>query len=114
MRNNRNVRGIVAAAGAVAAGLMLIAIPHAANATEDLNSATGTHQASQLSWVCKVNADNVIYRSEPDGIPLGQVHRGQGFDWIDSRQPPNGHMWYHGNLWGGRSNVWIRSDFLWC
>jgi CobQ-like glutamine amidotransferase family enzyme len=47
------------------------------------------------------------YRVSPGGNPLGQVHRGQGFDTVEYRDG-----WFRGNLWGGRANVWIYAHYL--
>ncbi|MDJ0347294.1 SH3 domain-containing protein [Streptomyces sp. H10-C2] len=103
------------AATTVALGMGLaMAGPQAANAV-------GTPEPKQPKQVlsscferetCFVTENNVIYRTAPWGTPLGQVNRGQGFDTIEFRQIADGSMWFRGNLWGGRSNVWINAAYL--
>ncbi|WP_222853326.1 hypothetical protein [Fodinicola acaciae] len=68
--------------------------------------------AKAAAFTCFVNTNNVNYRSGPGTQypSYGQVNRGQGFD---GRLEAAGG-WSLGNLWGGRSDVWIYTQYLDC
>lgn len=104
MQPHHLVRGL-AAAGATAALLTGLA---AGPALAD--SPAGPARPQNVCFereTCWVTENNVIYRASPGGTPLGQVHRGQGFDTVEYRDG-----WFRGNLWGGRTNVWIYAAYL--
>jgi hypothetical protein len=88
-------------AGALAAvGMLTVAAPVA--------------NAAPASYTCVI-ANNVRYHAAPDvnSTTYGQVNAGQGFtitDWTTG--PLDGRLWDRGNLWGGRSGVYIRDDLI--
>ncbi|OKI00799.1 hypothetical protein A6A06_17915 [Streptomyces sp. CB02923] len=61
--------------------------------------------------VCTVNDNGVNYRGGPGtGYPvLGQVNKGQKMN-AKGREG----SWVMGDLWGGRTGVWIHSAYLNC
>lgn len=63
------------------------------------------------NYACTVTENNVNFRAGPgtNFKSYGQVNRGQNLEYIWYE---NG--WVHGNLWGGRADVWIANKFLKC
>ncbi len=104
MQPTHRARGL-ASAGATAVLLMGLAVGSASAAVPARPA--GPQNVCFERETCWVTANNVIYRASPGGTPLGQVHRGQGFDTVEYRDG-----WFRGNLWGGRANVWIYADYL--
>ena len=98
MLTSRTTR--IAAGVLAAAGLSTVLAP-AAN-------------AAPASYTCVI-ANTVRYHAAPDvnSTTYGEVNAGQGFtitDWTTG--PLDGRLWDRGNLWGGRSGVYIRDDFI--
>ncbi|NBE52099.1 SH3 domain-containing protein [Streptomyces boluensis] len=77
---------------------------------------TGSAQASAptavqqvQAHVCTVNGDGVKFRAGP-GLEypvLGIVNRGHNMDLIGTQGD-----WVQGDLWGGRTGVWIHTEYL--
>ncbi|GAA2100229.1 hypothetical protein GCM10009801_72600 [Streptomyces albiaxialis] len=94
--------GLAAAGVTAALGMAFTLAPGA--------SAAAPHQASaRVDAVCTVNDNGVNYRGGPgpEYRVLGQVNRGQ-------KMNLKGHQgnWVHGDLWGGRTGVWIHTAYL--
>ncbi|MGW7516254.1 SH3 domain-containing protein [Streptomyces sp. NPDC054796] len=98
-------------AGAVAAcaALTLTLAPVAATAAPSAQSSQPA--AQQLAHVCTVNDNGVNYRGGPgSNYPvLGQVNKGQKMN----AKGKEG-SWVMGDLWGGRTGVWIHVAYLDC
>ncbi|MFG3253143.1 SH3 domain-containing protein [Streptomyces sp. NPDC048172] len=94
----------LAVAGATAAlGMAFTLAPGAA-------AAAAPHQASaRVDAVCTVNDNGVNFRGGPgpEYPVLGQVNRGQKMN----LKGVQGN-WVHGDLWGGRTGVWIHTAYL--
>ncbi|MGW7362865.1 SH3 domain-containing protein [Streptomyces sp. NPDC054841] len=94
---------VVATTGAAAASAAPAAAPAAAQHRQ-----AAPQQAHQT---CFVNDNGVNYRGGPgtDYPVLGQVDKGQGFE----ARGQEGN-WVMGDLWGGRTGVWIHVAYLDC
>ena len=95
--------GLAAAGVTAALGMALTLAPGAA-------AAAAPHQAAaHKAPTCTVNDNGVNFRGGPGpNYPvLGQVNRGQ-------KMNLKGHQgnWVHGDLWGGRTGVWIHTAYL--
>ncbi|MFE3329295.1 SH3 domain-containing protein [Streptomyces sp. NPDC059176] len=82
-------------------------------ATASVPTAVGSHRAAPQTaqTVCTVNDNEVNYRGGPGtAYPvLGQVNRGQK---MNARGQEG--SWVMGDLWGGRTGVWIHVAYLDC
>lgn len=98
--------GVAAAGVAAALGLALTLAPGVAHAAP---SQPAAQQAVQVDRVCTVNDNGVNFRGGPGpNYPvLGQANRGQKLNM--KGQQGN---WVHGDLWGGRTGVWIHTAYL--
>lgn len=90
---------VLAAGLGLAAGPSAVAVDHTPAA------------ASAPQLVCTVNDNGVNYRGGPgtDYPVLGQVDRGQNLDYRGQQG-----NWVMGDLWGGRTGVWIHVAYLDC
>jgi len=96
-----------------------LAAPLAATANAAPEKSTGVEQATPGYWC--VSTNNVNYRRGPGDRYKsdGQVHKGQGGNVRRANVPADntadGTLWDNVDLWGGKSNTWIRGDFIvWC
>lgn len=91
----------------LAAGLGLAASPSA----QAEQGAVAARSAAAPAAVCTVNDNGVNFRGGPgtDYPVLGQVNRGQN---LDARGQEGN--WVMGDLWGGRTGVWIHVAYLDC
>ncbi|MEF3111769.1 SH3 domain-containing protein [Streptomyces chrestomyceticus] len=100
------------AAAALAATAAVFALGGGTMATA-AGPATARQTASPAvqAVVCTVNDNGVNYRGGPGtGYPvLGQVNRGQK---MNARGTEG--SWVMGDLWGGRTGVWIHRAYLDC
>ncbi len=89
---------------ALAAGVFALT----ATVTSATTASASTSSADDIGVNCFITDNNVNYRSGPGTQypSYGQVNRGQGF-WVYG----NSGRWLHGNLWGGRADVWIYGDY---
>ncbi|QNP75857.1 SH3 domain-containing protein [Streptomyces roseirectus] len=102
------------AAAVLISGLALGAGPLAqgAQAVEGARVAQGAQAAQGArAFVCVVNDDGVNFRGGPgtEYAVLGQVNRGQQFEYLDQVGD-----WVKGNLVGGRTGVWIHYSYVNC
>ena len=69
--------------------------------------------AAPASYTC-VTANNVRYHAGPDArtTTYGEVNYGQGFNITDWTTGLDGRLWDRGNLWGGRSGVYILDAYI--
>jgi hypothetical protein len=75
---------------------------------------TPVASAAPASYTC-VTANNVRYHAAPDAgsTTYGEVNAGQGFNITDwTTGPLDGRLWDRGNLWGGRSGVYILDAYI--
>ncbi|MFE0191957.1 SH3 domain-containing protein [Streptomyces sp. NPDC058989] len=75
-------------------------------------SASATQErASRVQLVCTVNDNGVNFRGGPGNeYPvLGQVNRGQKLNYRGRTGD-----WIFGDLWGGRTGVWVYVAYLDC
>jgi uncharacterized protein YraI len=93
-----------AARAALAAGTLALAVTGAMATT----ASASTSSADDIGANCFITTNNVNYRSGPGTQypSYGQVNQGQGFYTYS-----NVGRWLHGDLWGGRKDVWINADF---
>ncbi|WP_329456326.1 SH3 domain-containing protein [Streptomyces sp. NBC_01497] len=93
---------LAGAASAVAAG-------QAAGPARILPAAAPSHQAAAVT--CTVNDNGVNYRSGPgeNYQVFGTVNKGQKIN-VRGQQG----NWYMGDLWGGRTGVWIHVAYVTC
>ncbi|GAA3749991.1 SH3 domain-containing protein [Streptomyces tremellae] len=109
----RAPRALAAALAAVAlltlAGASTAAASSAAGPVRTLPAAAAGHQAAAVT--CTVNDNGVNYRGGPgENYPVfGKVNRGQKIN-VRGRQG----NWYMGDLWGGRTGVWIHVAYVTC
>jgi uncharacterized protein YgiM (DUF1202 family) len=100
----------LAAAVAAAAVLTLTgsAVATAAAPGREAPAAT-THRVA--ATVCTVNDNGVNYRGGPgENYPVfGQVNKGQKLNYRGQQG-----NWVMGDLWGGRTGVWIHTAYLDC
>ncbi|MEU2787973.1 SH3 domain-containing protein [Streptomyces sp. NPDC007100] len=104
-------------ATALAAGAAVLALAGstvAAAAGSSPGSAAAAQQAAPAAFqdvVCTVNDNGVNYRGGPGtNYPvLGQVNKGQKMNAKGSEG-----SWVMGDLWGGRTGVWIHRAYLDC
>ncbi|WP_328906662.1 SH3 domain-containing protein [Streptomyces sp. NBC_00234] len=91
----------------LAAGLGLAAGPSAVA----VGNAPAAAPALAPQLVCTVNDNGVNFRGGPgtDYPVLGQVDRGQNLDYRGQQG-----NWVMGDLWGGRTGVWIHVAYLDC
>ncbi|MFH8344442.1 SH3 domain-containing protein [Streptomyces sp. NPDC018045] len=101
------------AATALAATAAAFALAGSTVATAATSSAPARQAASPAvqAVVCTVNDNGVNYRGGPGtNYPvLGQVNRGQK---MNARGREG--SWIMGDLWGGRTGVWIHVAYLNC
>ncbi|KAA6212934.1 SH3 domain-containing protein [Streptomyces albofaciens JCM 4342] len=113
MRRTAVTRTIAKLAVATAATGSLLATTGAAHAAaQPQRSAAPAHAARQAAaQVCTVNDNGVNFRGGPgENFPvLGQVNAGQKLN-VRGRQG----NWVMGDLWGGRTGVWIHIAYLNC
>jgi hypothetical protein len=66
--------------------------------------------------MCYINAPMVNYRPEPNtmSMPYGAAREGQAFVLRDYVPGDDGTRWAHGDLRGGRADVYISADYLNC
>ncbi|MDK0523058.1 SH3 domain-containing protein [Streptomyces sp. ML-6] len=101
------VKKMMLAATVLAAGLGFVLSP----AAQAAQSPVAARAAKAAAAVCTVNDNGVNFRGGPgSNFPvLGQVNRGQKL---------NAHgqegSWIMGDLWGGRTGVWIHTAYLDC
>lgn len=95
------------AAAALAAGLGMALGP----AAQAAQSPAAGQAAKAPAGVCTVNDNGVNYRGGPgtDYPVLGQVNKGQN---LNARGQQGN--WIMGDLWGGRTGVWIHTAYLNC
>ncbi|KAK3819474.1 MAG: hypothetical protein J3R72DRAFT_459809 [Linnemannia gamsii] len=67
--------------------------------------------AAASALVCTVNDDGVNYRSGPGSQyqVFGTVNRGQNLNYRGATGD-----WIFGDLWGGRTGIWIYRAYLDC
>ncbi|MFI2236244.1 SH3 domain-containing protein [Streptomyces chrestomyceticus] len=113
MRSTAVTRTITKLAVATAATGALVATTGAAHATARTpDTATASHAARQTAAaVCTVNDNGVNFRGGPgENFPvLGKVNAGQKLN-LRGQQG----NWVMGDLWGGRTGVWIHVAYLNC
>ncbi|KAA6213012.1 SH3 domain-containing protein [Streptomyces albofaciens JCM 4342] len=101
------------AAAALAATAAVLTLAGSTVATAAGTSAPARQTASPAvqAIVCTVNDNGVNYRGGPGtNYPvLGQVNRGQK---MNARGREG--SWIMGDLWGGRTGVWIHAAYLDC
>ncbi len=99
--------GAAAAAATVLAGLALTLAPVA----EASPGHAAPRAVQRINAVCTVNDNGVNFRGGPGSeYPvLGQVNRGQKLE-LRGRQG----NWVMGDLWGGRTGVWIHTAYVDC
>ncbi len=85
------------------------AAPH--TSSQAAPAAPAATQASKVQRVCTVNDNGVNFRGGPgNSYPvLGQVNRGQKLNYRGRTGD-----WIFGDLWGGRTGVWIYVAYLNC
>ena len=95
------------AVAALATGLGLALGP----AAQAAQSPAAGHAAKAPASACTVNDNGVNYRGGPgsDYPVLGQVNKGQNLE-VRGKQGD----WVMGDLWGGRTGVWIHVAYLSC
>ncbi|KWT58173.1 hypothetical protein ADL21_30810 [Streptomyces albus subsp. albus] len=100
-----------AAALAATAALFTLAGSTVATAAGTAAPARQTASPAVQDIVCTVNDNGVNYRGGPGtNYPvLGQVNRGQKMN-AKGREG----SWVMGDLWGGRTGVWIHVAYLDC
>ncbi|MFD4628302.1 SH3 domain-containing protein [Streptomyces sp. NPDC058284] len=98
-------------AAAVTAATVLTLVAGAAVTTASADIARTDAPAAVQGTVCTVNDNGVNYRGGPGAqYPvLGQVNKGQKMN----AQGREG-SWIKGDLWGGRTGVWIHVSYLDC
>ncbi|MEV5594526.1 SH3 domain-containing protein [Streptomyces sp. NPDC052496] len=101
-------------AAALAATAAAFALAGSAAATAATAAAPARQSAAApavQAVVCTVNDNGVNYRGGPGtGYPvLGQVNKGQKMN-AKGREG----SWVMGDLWGGRTGVWIHTAYLDC
>lgn len=100
--------GAAAASAAAVLGLALTMAPGVAHAAP---AQPAQQSAVQVDRVCTVNDNGVNFRGGPGPqYPvLGQVNRGQKLN-LRGKQG----NWVHGDLWGGRTGIWIHTAYVNC
>ncbi|MFH8344518.1 SH3 domain-containing protein [Streptomyces sp. NPDC018045] len=113
MRRTAVTRTIARLAVATAATGALVATTGAAHATARTQGAAApSHAARQAAArVCTVNDNGVNFRGGPgENFPvLGKVNAGQKLNMRGQQG-----NWVMGDLWGGRTGVWIHVAYLNC
>ncbi|MFH8404267.1 SH3 domain-containing protein [Streptomyces sp. NPDC018019] len=113
MRRTAVTRTLAKLAVATAATGTLVATTGAAHAAaQPERAAAASHAARQAAApVCTVNDNGVNFRGGPgENFPvLGKVNAGQKMN-ARGRQG----NWIMGDLWGGRTGVWIHVAYLNC
>lgn len=107
----RHLSAVIGAA-LLAASLATVAGSPAASAASTPTRAAVAHVApTRAGGVCTVNDNGVNFRGGPGtGYPvLGQVGRGQNLNYRGQQG-----NWIMGDLWGGRTGVWIHTAYLDC
>ncbi|MDJ1134862.1 SH3 domain-containing protein [Streptomyces iconiensis] len=99
--------GAAAVGAAAVLGLTLTLAPGVANAAPN----QAAQQAVRVDRVCTVIDNGVNYRGGPGPqYPvLGKVNRGQKLN----LKGVQGN-WVHGDLWGGRTGIWIHKAYVRC
>ncbi|MEU9762979.1 SH3 domain-containing protein [Streptomyces sp. NPDC047985] len=101
------MKKMMLAAAALTAGLGLAFSP----AALAVQSPVAAQAAKAPAAVCTVNDNGVNFRGGPgtDYPVLGQVNKGQNLE----KRGTQGN-WVMGDLWGGRTGVWIHTAYLNC
>ncbi|MFJ4921346.1 SH3 domain-containing protein [Streptomyces sp. NPDC088725] len=108
-RTSRALATVVAVAAAFTFAGAAAATATPGSSPQIVSAAPTGVRAVQL--VCTVNDNGVNYRGGPgENYPVfGTVNKGQNLDYLGREG-----NWVKGNLWGGRTGVWIHVSYLNC
>lgn len=102
--------GVLSATAVFALAGSTVATAAPSNSSQAAAAPAAT-QASKVQRVCTVNDNGVNFRGGPgSNYPvLGKVNRGQKLNYRGRTGD-----WIFGDLWGGRTGVWIYVAYLNC